>query len=263
MQQLKARGSGADKASRRPQGTSIPLEVRRRLAVALLETGWSVRKVTRHVKAAPSSVRRWCDAVAHAPETGLTAIPHSGGSQPKLHSAHARRLIELLSQGARTHGFRNALWALARVATSLSATPASPIVPPASGMSCGAWDGALRNPLNGLVSAIKRPWRPGPINSGRYTKKAQREGCPLVFLDETCCMRQPTVHSPWAPQGSPIHHRGDRHDRLSVIGAIIVSPIQKRLGCYFSMSPAYVTGNPLLTFVQQLHGPLKHPLLVM
>ena len=101
----------------RPKGTSIQLEVRRRLAVALLETGWSVRKVARHVKASPSSVRRWRDAVSQDPETGLTAKPHPGGSQSKLNTEQAQHLIKLLSQGARTHGFRNELWPLARVAT--------------------------------------------------------------------------------------------------------------------------------------------------
>jgi hypothetical protein len=39
-----------------------------------------------------------------------------------------------------------------------------------------------------------------------------------------------------------------------VIGAITMSPIHKRLGCYFSMTPTNVTDDHLFTFVQQLHG---------
>jgi transposase len=101
----------------RPQGTAIQLEVRRRVAVALLETGWGVRQVARHVKASPSSVRRWRDAVARHAEAGLNAKPHPGGSQPKLSLDQRQRLVALLSQGARAHGFRNALWTLARIAT--------------------------------------------------------------------------------------------------------------------------------------------------
>jgi transposase len=68
----------------RPQGTAIQLEVRRRVAVALLESGWGVRHVARHVKASPSSVRRWRDAVAQHAQAGLDAKPPLGGSQPKL-----------------------------------------------------------------------------------------------------------------------------------------------------------------------------------
>src|SRR5262245_3614701 len=100
----------------RPTGTSIQLEVRRRVAVSLMEAGWGVRHVARHVKASPSSVRRWRDAVAQHAEAGLDAKPHPGGSQPKLSPAQRQQLVTLLRQGARAQGFRNALWALARVA---------------------------------------------------------------------------------------------------------------------------------------------------
>jgi transposase len=77
-------------------------------------------------------------------------------------------------------------------------------------------------------------------------------------------MLQPTVRRTWAPQGqTPIPHSWDRHDRLSVTGAITVSPLQKRLGLYFSMTPWNVTGNDVFTFVQQLRYHLKRPLLVI
>jgi transposase len=101
----------------RPQGTAIQLEVRRRVAVSLLEAGWGVRQVARHVKASPSSVRRWRDAVAYHAQAGLDAKPHPGGSQPKLRRDQHHYLLELLRQGARAHGFRNELWTLARIVT--------------------------------------------------------------------------------------------------------------------------------------------------
>jgi transposase len=50
-------------------------------------------------------------------EAGLDAKPHPGGSQPKLSLDQRHHLIELLSQGARAHGFRNALWTLSRIAS--------------------------------------------------------------------------------------------------------------------------------------------------
>jgi transposase len=105
----------------RPQGTAIQLEVRRRVAVSLLESGWGVRHVARHDNASPSSVRRWCDAVARQAAAGLDAKPHPGGSEPKLSLAQRQHLIALLRQGARAHGFRNALWTLSRIARILAA----------------------------------------------------------------------------------------------------------------------------------------------
>jgi transposase len=60
-----------------------------------------------------------------------------------------------------------------------------------------------------------------------------------------------------------VHHSWDRHDRLSVTGAITVSPIHKRLGFYFSMSTENLTGDDLFASVQQLRGHLKRPLLII
>jgi len=77
-------------------------------------------------------------------------------------------------------------------------------------------------------------------------------------------MLQPTVRRTWAPQGqTPIHYSWNRHDRLSVTGAITVSPVQQRLGFYFSIASSNVTGNEVFAFVQQLRRYLKRPLLVI
>jgi transposase len=86
----------------RPKGTSIQLEVRRRVAVFLLEAGWGVRHVARHIKASPSFVRRWRNAVVQHAGAGLNAKPHPGGSQPKFSLEHRQHLIALVSQGARS-----------------------------------------------------------------------------------------------------------------------------------------------------------------
>jgi transposase len=111
---------------------------------------------------------------------------------------------------------------------------------------------------------MKRPLRPGPKHNGPHSKKARREGRTLVFIDETGFMLQPTVRRTWAPRGhTPVHRSWNRHDRLSVTGAITLSPVQKRLGFYFSMRSANLTGDDLFTFVQQLRGHLKRPLLVI
>ena len=77
-------------------------------------------------------------------------------------------------------------------------------------------------------------------------------------------MLQPTVRRTWAPQGqTPIHSSWDRHDRLSVTGAMTVSPLQKRLGLYFSIASSNITGDDVFAFVQQLRRHLKRPLLVI
>jgi transposase len=77
-------------------------------------------------------------------------------------------------------------------------------------------------------------------------------------------MLQPTVRRTWAPQGkTPIHYSWDRHERLSVTGAVTLSPVRKRLGFYFSMATSNVTGDDVFAFVQQLRQHLKRPLLLI
>jgi hypothetical protein len=114
------------------------------------------------------------------------------------------------------------------------------------------------------MSEMKTPLPPGVSRSGPGSKKARRAGRPLVIIDETGFMLQPTVRRTWAPRGqTPVHRSWDRHDRLSVTGAITLSPVQKRLGFYFSLSRHNLTGDDLFAFVQQLRGHLRRPLLII
>jgi transposase len=103
----------------RPKGTKLQLEVRRRVAVSLLEAGGGIRQVARHVKASPTSVCRWRDALRHQGEAGLDAKRHPGG-QARPTTKQGQHLLALLSQGARAYGFRNELWTLSRIATIIA-----------------------------------------------------------------------------------------------------------------------------------------------
>jgi transposase len=78
---------------------------------------------------------------------------------------------------------------------------------------------------------MRTPSPTGARTSGPGLKKARREGRTLVFIDQTGFMLQPPVRRTWAPKGhTPIHYSWDRHDRLSVNGALTVSALQQRLG---------------------------------
>src|SRR5262245_65007 len=98
----------------RPTGTKQQLEIRRRVAMALLDVGWGIRQVARQVKASPGSVCRWRATRTQQGEAGLTAKRHPG-SKPNLNAAQRQQLVALLSQGARAHGWRHALWTLKRI----------------------------------------------------------------------------------------------------------------------------------------------------
>ena len=84
-------------------------------------------------------------------------------------------------------------------------------------------------------------------------KKALREGRSIVFIDESGFMLQPLVRRTWAPRGkTPVLKSWDRHDRLSVISAITLSPKQRQPGLYFHAQRQNVKADNVRWFLQQV-----------
>jgi len=66
-------------------------------------------------------------------------------------------------------------------------------------------------------------------------------------------MLQPTVRRTWAPVGqTPISHAWDRHDRLSVLSALTVSPKARRVGLLFDVWPCNVDTAAVLAMLRAL-----------
>jgi hypothetical protein len=88
----------------------------------------------------------------------------------------------------------------------------------------------------------------------------------LVFLDESGFMLTPTVRRTFAPRGqTPILRNWDRHDRISAISAITVSPKRKRLGLYFHLMPddENVHGEDTVEFLKQLRRNIPGPMTIL
>ena len=67
-------------------------------------------------------------------------------------------------------------------------------------------------------------------------------------------MLQPTVRRTWAPRGqTPVSHARDRHDRLSVLSALTVSPgARRRVGLLFDVWPCNVDTPAVLAMLRAL-----------
>ncbi len=86
-------------------------------------------------------------------------------------------------------------------------------------------------------------------------KNAWRQKASIVFLDETGLLMTPLVRRTWAPIGrTPILYQRTRaRDKVSMIGAITVSPRRRRVGLYFSLlTNQNVTAENLIPFLRQL-----------
>jgi transposase len=87
-----------------------------------------------------------------------------------------------------------------------------------------------------------------------------------VFLDESGFMLTPTVRRTLAPRGkTPILRSWDRHDRISAISAIIVSPSRRRVGLHFRLLPddANVHGEDTVEFLRELRRRLPVPMTIL
>jgi len=87
-----------------------------------------------------------------------------------------------------------------------------------------------------------------------------------VFLDESGFMLTPTVRRTFAPRGqTPIIKSWDRHDRISAISAVTVSPKRKRLGLYFHLMPddENVHGEDTVEFLKQLKRHIPGPMTIL
>jgi transposase len=97
-------------------------------------------------------------------------------------------------------------------------------------------------------------------------RKARRRRAHLIFLDESAFMLTPTVRRTLAPRGqTPILRSWDRHDRISAISAVTVSPRRRRVGLDFRPLPddANAHGEDTVEFLRQLRRHIPGPMTIL
>jgi len=95
-------------------------------------------------------------------------------------------------------------------------------------------------------------------------KRAHDQGLSMVLIDESGFMLQPVVRRTWAPKGkTPIQYSWDRHDRLSVISAITLSPVRQQLGLCFQIHNHNVTSVEVMAFLTMIHRRLRRKFILV
>lgn len=68
----------------------------------------------------------------------------------------------------------------------------------------------------------------------------------------------------WAARGlRPVQYASQRHDRLSVIGSLSISPRRRRIGIAFSVQDENVRTPHIMVYLRELHRHLRRPLIVV
>jgi transposase len=87
-----------------------------------------------------------------------------------------------------------------------------------------------------------------------------------VFPDESGFILTPTVRRTLAPRGkAPVLKTWDRHDRITAISAVTVSPQRRRPGLYFRLLPddTDAHGEDTVAFLKQLKEHIPGPMTVV
>jgi transposase len=247
----------------RPLGTAAELERRRCRAVQAVDRGESPEVVARTYGVHRTSIYRWL-ALARRPD-GLAARPHPG-PEPRLSPEQHRQLATLLLQGAKAHGWSNQLWTCARIRVLIQRHFGVSFHHDHVGR-------LLRQRLNWTPQKPQRRARERDEAAIEYFRRvrfpkiaAETRGrnAHLVFLDESGYMLTPTVRRTWAPRGQgAVLDCWDRHDRLSAISCLTVSPRASRLSLYFRLLPQNVVGQDIVAYLRDLKRMLGGPFTVL
>jgi transposase len=168
---------------------------------------------------------------------GLAAKPVPGAKR-RLTDPQLRELEELLNQGAPAHGFPNELWTAARVAQVIHRHFGVEYHP----------DYVLRLLRRRLDWTCHKPQRRARQRNDkeverwkadefpRILREAWCRGAHVAFLDESGFMLMPLVRRTLARRGQRVFLRcSAKHDRISAISCVTLSPQAMRVGLYFSL----------------------------
>jgi len=98
-----------------------------------------------------------------------------------------------------------------------------------------------------------------------YKKKAHELNAHIVFIDETGLLMAPLVRRSWAPCGkTPILYQRTRsHEKVSMIAALSVPPIRKRIGLYFALHRKNINAKLIVRFLGNLSRQIRGPIILV
>ena len=191
-----------------------------------------------------------------------------GGRHPKLTEAQLKRLEGLLSEGASAYGWQNNLWTAKRIAQVIRKELGEDLCIP-----------SVRRVLNERLGwTLQKPalqsrdrdedeitrWKTKEF--ARIGTEARDRRAYLAFIDESGFMLAPTLRRTYAPSGhAPVAKVTDPHGRISVIGAITVSPERQQVNLTFQLSAdnANFNGQAIAAFLRLLYERVRNPITVI
>jgi transposase len=249
----------------RPIGTAAELERRRRRGVDLLDRGESPSTIARILGVHETSVHRWRRLARQEP--GLAAKPLLG-PKPRLSQEQWAQVRGLLLQGAKHHGWPNDLWTADRVTRLIQRhfgvayhpEHVRQVLKRRLGFS------SQKPQVRAREQNEKEVARWVDDDFRRIVREAFVRNAHLAFLDEAGFMLTPTVRRSLAPRGkTPILPAWQRHDRISAISCVTLSPGAEHPELYSELLPEGLNARAedVVAFLRDLRRALPGPLTVV
>jgi transposase len=230
-------------------------------AVQLVKQGESPTTVARILGVAPGSVHRWRRLGRQ--RNGLRAKPAPGRPR-RMSDQQLRRLRTLLRQGAVAHGWASQWWTAQRVTILIERHFGIQYHPDhVRKLLRQRLDWTSQKPQKHARERndkeverwISQEWP-------RVLQQAVQRRAHIALLDESGFLLAPLVRRTLAPRGeTPIMDCWERHDRISVISVITLSPLALRVGLHFMLlgDNENFHGEEVVLFLRQLKGEIGGP----
>jgi transposase len=186
------------------------------------------------------------------------------GPKPQLTDQQLATLEALLKEGAVAHGWPNHLWTSKRVAVLIQRHFGIRYHPDHVRRLLNRrlhWT-SQKPQKRARERNVKEVERWIADDWPRIIRQAFQRRARIALLDESGFLLSPTVRRTLAPRGkTPILVCSDRHDRISVISAITLSPQAQRVGLHFMLlaDNENFHGEEVVLFLRQLKGEVGGP----
>lgn len=239
-------------------------EFRRRRTVELVLRGEPRTVISRILGVSLNSISVWMQKA----KSGDSLKPKPHGRPRRLSGTQLEQLRELLEKGAASHGWKNNLWTTIRVREVIKRNFGIEFC--RSGVLHVLRDYLNWSPIRPALQAAKRDqqeidrWKTEEFP--RIELQARKRNAHLVFVDESGFMMTPTIRRTFAPRGStPVNKICDPHGRISVIGAITISPKRTHigLGYYLLADNLNCRGPSIVEFLRHFRGEVRGPITII
>jgi transposase len=240
-------------------------EFQRRRSVELMDKGESPSVIARILGVSTGSIYKW-RKINH--DGGSLIFKSMGGRPRKISNDQLESLRGLLLRGATAHGWHNELWTSKRVAEIIRRHFSIEF------SRNYVWFVLTKYLKWSVQRPIQQLRERNDIEIARWKVEdfprilndTEHRGAYLVFVDESGFMLSPNIRRTFAPRGqTPVMKASNPHGRISAIGALAISPKQKRPCFHYNLlsNNANFRSDSVVHFIKQIQKRIPGPITIL